>query len=191
MNQRLRNWRTWRVTHSTPNDTALTNYQPGEVGAAARAKMIYLGQATAVALRAFGRDTAAEVTDIVLTGFMGSVTPSGGTNQASANVGAGHRLWRGRLTLGTKALASGQRPTDDHAWKNDAAWLEVDSWNEALGSGYDAVGATRIEVTNQESCLILPVFPYTALMLEMLSGGGMSALGVLWTPISWDIGQWI
>lgn len=182
-------WQTWRYQTTFAADTLLTKYEPQDVTSTVRAKMIDLGKNTAVALRAFARTGSAAIVDVVISGWMGTASPSPGAAQ-TGNVGCGHRLWRGRLTTGTKALTSGQVPHNESLagkkWDATAAWNEVAAWDHTLGSGYDPVGATHIEVANQEAVLILPTLGYRSLLMELINPGAgvVTAFGCLYRPVS-------
>lgn len=165
-------WRTLRAV-VTATDTLLTNYKPADVSATVLGKAINVEPATAILLRAFGRATAGLIADVVFTGFGSASTERGH--------GMGHRLWRGRLTLGTKA--TGAIPHNDGRWGADIDWLEVHDWDHTLGSGYNPASATKIAVANQESVLILPTLNYTTILMEVAPTTlDMLGLGVLWRP---------
>lgn len=180
-------WQTWRHQSAISADTLLTKYEPQDVTSAVIAKMMDFGKNTAIALRAFGRDAATKYVDIVISGWMGMAAPTPGAAQ-TPHMGCGHRLWRGRLTLGTKALTSGQVPAmsaeSGKKWDSASAWLEVAAWDHTLGGGYDPVGATHVEVANQEAVLILPTLGYRTGLLEIVAGGTMTGFGVLARPVS-------
>jgi hypothetical protein len=179
-------WRTWRTQTTAPADTLLTKYQPSDVTAALKLKMIPLEVGVSiVALRAFGRSAAAQICDVVISGWMDLRTPSQGMDTSLPNVGCGHRLFRGRLTLGTKTIDAGQVPTDDRKWGATAAWLEAIGWDATLGGGYNPVGAEVVSVANQEAVLLLPTLGYKSLLIEFdATATTMTALGALWRPVS-------
>lgn len=166
-------WRTLRAV-VTASDTLLTNYKPADLTASVvQNKTADIEGYTAIALRAFGRATAGLLADVVFTGF--------GNASAARGFGMGHRLWRGRLTLGAKA--TGAVPHNDGKWGTDTDWLEVHDWDHTLGSGYNPVSATKIRAADQESILLLPTLNYTTILMEVApTTFNMLGLGVLWRP---------
>jgi len=167
-------WRTFGTVR-TATDTLLTNYKPADLSASVvAAKVANVEGFTAIALRAFGRATAALVADVIFTGF--------GPPNSLRGYGMGHRLWKGRLTLGSKA--TGVAPQNDDKWNQAVVdWLEVDDWDHTVGSGYNPVSATKIRVANQESILLLPTLNYATILMEVAPTTlTMLGLGVLWRP---------
>ncbi len=190
--QGYRQWQTARVI--TTEDTLLTDYKPADVTAAVFAKMISVHPATAIMLRVLGKDTDNDSAELVISGWMAKEEPKG--------VGPGHRLWRGKIQLGSKSWAG--VPLDDGMWGASATWFEVDIWDdttsaadydmvEATVLGFDAVApsSTRLSdpIANQESCLLLPTLGYSHLLLEIRDIGGageMTEIGLLWRPVDFE-----
>jgi hypothetical protein len=161
-------------------DTPLTNYKPADLTAAVRAKMFSIHPATAILLRAFGIGSNNDSGSFILSGWMKPDKPRIGGVQSC---GPGHRLFRGAFILGNKSLGGGL-PSEDKKWLA-GTYLEVDTFDPALGSGYNPVGATRLEQADQESVLLVPTLGYTDILIEVPSltlVGSVTNIGFLWRP---------
>lgn len=167
-------WQTWRIVAS--DDTLLTDYKPADLTAAVKAKTIGVYPATAIIVRAFGKDTDNDSATVVISGWMDVGLKKGG--------GPGQRLWRGQLLCGSKSFS--HAPLNDGKWGAAATWFDVDTWNEGATSGYDLAGASRLEIANQECALILPTLGYTHLLVEVTDLDGaneMTEIGFVWRPV--------
>jgi len=164
-------------------DTPLTYYNTAEMTAAVRAKMFSIHPATAILLRGFGIGPTAsdDAASIIISGWMKPDKPRIG---GLSSCGPGHRLWKGYTILGSKTL-NGSLPSEDKKWLA-GTYKEVDTFDPAAGSGYNPVGATRLEVTNQEAVLLLPTLGYTDILIEVASlfvgTALMTNIGFLWRP---------
>ena len=173
-------WQTWRLVST--DDTFLTDYKAADVTDAVKKKMIGIYPATAIIIRAFGKDTNADDATVVISAWMDISKPKGG--------GPGHRLWRGSLICGSKSYS--HAPLGDGKWGSADTWFDVDTFNVAAAGGYDMAGATRLDsvfvggTADQESVLLLPTLGYTHLLIEVIDLGGaaeMTEIGFIWRPI--------
>lgn len=172
-------WQTARAG-ITAVDTLLINYKPADVSAAVRGKMFSVHPATAILLRGFGVGSSNDSGSFIVSGWMKMDRPRVGGAQSC---GPGHRLFRGAFILGAKSLA-GDLPSEDKKWPA-GTYLEIDTFDPALGSGYNPVGATRIEQADQESVLLIPTLGYTDILIEIPSltlVGAPTKIGFLWRP---------
>lgn len=182
--QGLKQWQTARVV--TAEDTLLTDYKPTDLTATVIAKMISVHPATSIALRAWGKGSSNDVTDLIISGWMDPNSEKG--------PGPGHRLWRGKLQLGSKTFTD--VPLDDGKWGASAAWRESDQFDFVFAGKYDMVGATVLDsthapdvVANQETILLLPVLGYSHLLLEIRnldSANEMTEVGILWRQVDFQ-----
>lgn len=159
-------WRTWRK-NVTVDDVSLTNYEPGDLDATVRSKMIGVHPATAIAIMAVGRDTANQFGAYILSGWM----------DLSSDSGPGLRLAAGAFTLGSKS--SGVDKTLIPGWTLDSGdeWLHIDTWTDTAGLGVP----TFLNTTDRESLFLLPTYGCTHLLLE-LSLNTVVELSVAWRP---------
>lgn len=168
-------WQTWRI--AATEDTLLTDYKPADITTVAvKKKMIGVYPASAIIIKAFGKDTDGDSATVVISGWMDQGRAKGG--------GPGQRLWRGQLLCGSKSFS--HIPLGDEHWGAAATWFDVDTWDEGAASGYDIAGASRLEVANQECALILPTLGYTHLLLEVRdldSANEMTEIGFIWRPV--------
>lgn len=171
--QGTRQWQTARVV--AEEDELLTDYKPADLTAAVLAKGIRVKPATAIMVRAIGKDTDGDTAVLHVTGFM---------DPSKLNCGPGQRLWIGTITLGARSIAT-FIPLNDGKWGAAATWFEADTW----ASTTDSAGATEIVTTDQESCLLLPTLGYDFLLFEVRDIGGvgeMTEIGFIWRPIAYE-----
>lgn len=171
-------WQTARVVDDATEDTILTAYKPSDITATIKnTKMISIHPATAIMLRAWGKDTDNDTATVTISGWFHQ--PQSGSSQIFS---PGHVLWKGTVTLGARSMSS-TIPIEDGKWGAAATWFEVDTWT----SSADPVGATAILTADHGGVLLLPTLGYTHLLFEFTNKDGtgteMSALGIAWYPI--------
>lgn len=169
-------WQTWRVVSS--DDTLLTDLRPANLPTDNR--RISVHPFTAIAIRAFGKDTDNDDFEVRISGWMDSSKKNG--------AGPGQRLWRGDFMLGSENFGGASiQPLDDGKWGAAAIWFEVDTFNSAATSGYNAVDAVE-RLGGNTNMLIFPTLGYHFLVLEVdIDGGDGTAgteLGIMWKGIS-------
>ena len=170
-------WQTVRVV--TAADTALTDYKPDDITAAVKLKMISVYPANAILLRGFGQDTADQVSGLKISGWMNPLKPNG--------TGPGYLLWSGVLKLGAFASGWAGIPITDGKWGASATWLEVDAWTQTAGSTEQLAGLA-LQKADSQSCLLLPTLGYTHLLFEFVATLDMTKVGLIWRPVSYEIG---
>lgn len=171
-------WQTARIINATTEDTILTVYKPSDITATIRDnKMISVHPATAVMLRAWGKDTDNDTATVTISGWFPQ--PSSGATQLFS---PGQKLWQGTLTLGSKSMTS-TIPIEDGKWGTVSTWMEVDTWTATA----DPTGATSIATADHGAVLLLPTLGYHYLLFEFTDKDGtgteMSSLGIGWYPI--------
>lgn len=168
-----RSWKTWRPPVLADDTTAL-NLKPGGAVATTPARII-VPSGTAIAIRAFGKDTDDDTATLEIVGRMDEQSKSGD--------GIGQSLWQGTVRLGSKTFAT-TIPLKDGRWGTAATWFEVD-WDTP--GGHNAANAVTIAGSNQ-ALLLLPTYGYHTLEAVITNVGGnspeMTEFGILWRDVA-------
>ncbi len=174
----IHQWRTWRRV--TVDDTEISIFDPAAFTAAVLAKSINVNpRFNAVAIRAFGKDTAADTATYKVYGFM---DPD--TDQKRTGAGPHFRLINVTISLSPASDSIIPLANNPSIWGAAAAtWFPVDDWT-LTGN---AVGAVSKLLSNLDAVLILPTWGFNNLYLEVtdIGGGGteITELGIMWRPL--------
>lgn len=143
-------------------------------------RIIQVPQHSAILLRAFGKDTAADTCTLTILGYAHTAE----TRDGIAGPGKGFVVWNGQLALGANQI--NEAPWTDASFA-DATWFEVETWNDAVAGGANPFGA---QVLTSQNCglLLLPTVAFPLLLAELtdLGGGGteMTEIGLLYKRVS-------
>jgi hypothetical protein len=132
--------------------------------------MVETFPASALLLRAFGTDAAAETCTLTVSLWSPVLN-------AQQIFGPGLLAWKGQLTLGAKNVGGGTSQEPFPGWVKATTWYEVDSWNSGVSGGINAVGASIYTGVNMQA-LYLPLLGARWAMLHFSNMGGMAKVGL-------------
>ena len=174
----IHQWQTWRIV--TADDPAFSLFDPAAFTAAVLAKSVNANpRFNAVAIRAFGKDTANDTAAYAIYGFM---DPD--TNQKRTGAGSPCKLISGIMALSVANDSFIPLANDPANWGTAAAtWFAVDDW----GIISNLAGGVLKLVANDEGFLLLPTWGFNNLFLRITSIGGggteMTELGVMYRSL--------
>lgn len=143
-------------------------------------RIIQLPQHSAILLRAFGKDTAANTCTLTILGYSHTAE----TRDGQAGPGKGFVVWKGTLSLGANQI-------DEAPWTDPsfaaATWFEVETWNDAVAGGANPFGGQPLTAQNC-GLYLLPTGSHPLLLAELsdLGGGGteITEIGLLYKRVS-------
>lgn len=172
--EHITQWQTMRVV--TANDVPLTQYAPGDLSAAVKAKMTKVAPATMLLIQPLVLGDNNGTFTLTLSGWM----DHGKNDPRHGGPGPGLRLVTYSVAAGNRAWTS-DIPHNDGKWGAAAAWRICDT---AGITGSDFAQAFVKNVLDQDLIIFFPTLGYSYLLPEISALTNITKVGLLYRAIA-------